>query len=209
MTPAPAHRRAVIFHGFRATPEDHWFGWLAARLAEHDVPATVPALPDPAEPDPAAWERAVAAALRTLDAGTSVVAHSLGCLAVLRHLRARPPAWRLGTLVLVSGFLERLPALPELDVVIGDGDGDGDGGGDGGDGGGIADRVDRLVVLRSDDDPIVPPELTDRLAARLGVEAQVVPGAGHFMASDGVTALPQVLDALVLPGSPATPGRHA
>ncbi|MDQ1103390.1 RBBP9/YdeN family alpha/beta hydrolase [Nocardioides zeae] len=199
MTPAPAHRRAVIFHGFRATPEDHWFGWLAARLAQHDIPTTVPALPGPAEPDPAAWERAVAAALRTPDAGTCVVAHSLGCLTVLRHLRARPPAWRLGTLVLVSGFVERLPALPELDGFIGDG----------GDTSGIADRVDCLVVLRSDDDPIVPPELTDRLAARLGVEAQVVPGAGHFMASDGVTALPQVLDVLVHPGSPATPGRHA
>ncbi|GAB3089811.1 RBBP9/YdeN family alpha/beta hydrolase [Nocardioides zeae] len=191
MTPAAAER-AVIFHGFRATPDDHWFAWLAARLAEHGVPTTVPALPDPLAPDPASWERGVAAALGMPGAGTSVVAHSLGCLAVLRHLRGLHPSWRLGTLVLVAGFVDPLPVLPELGGFIGSGC----------DTSGIAAHVDRVLVLRSDDDPIVPPGLTDRLAAQLGVGAHVVPGAGHFLASDGATKLPQVLDALVGAGPP-------
>jgi len=48
----------------------------------------------------------------TPDEGTVVVAHSLGCLSVLRRLRSLTGPWRLGTLVLVAGFLEPLPALP-------------------------------------------------------------------------------------------------
>ncbi|MFG1665202.1 alpha/beta hydrolase [Streptomyces sp. Y7] len=56
--------------------------------------------------------------------------------------------------------------------------------------------MDRLTIIRSDADPYVPPGHTDRLADLLGVSAQVVPGAGHFLASDGVTSLPVVREAI-------------
>ena len=131
----------------------------------------------------------------TPDENSIVVAHSLGCLAVLRHLRSLPDPWRLGTLVLVSGFVDHLPALPELDTFIGDGC----------DVEGISEHVDRLTIIRSDADPYVPPGHTDRLAGLLGAATMVVPGAGHFLASDGVVSLPEVLDAIagVAPTPPA------
>lgn len=78
----------------------------------------------------------------------------------------------MGELVFVSGSVDPLPALPELDAFIGDGDGDG------GDFSGANQQVDRIAVIRPDDDPLVSPALTDRLATSLGVSAQVVPGAG-------------------------------
>ncbi|MFC0599852.1 RBBP9/YdeN family alpha/beta hydrolase [Streptomyces palmae] len=178
--------RAAIIHGYGATPEDHWFGWLAERLEADGVPTVIPALPDPDHPDPGRWAEALRAGVGTPDEHSAIVAHSLGCLTVLRHLCALPDPWRLGTLVLVSGFLDRLPALPELDAYIGDGcEVDG-----------LADRVGRLVVMRSDADPLVPSGHTDRLAERLGVPVTVVPGAGHFLASDGFTTLPEALEAL-------------
>jgi len=179
-------RRALIFHGYGATPEDHWFGWLAERLEDDGITVTVPALPDPLDPDPVVWEDAVRTALGTPDAGTIVVAHSLGCLTVLRALGSLAGPWRLGTLVLVAGFLDPLPALPGLDGFIADGtpvDG-------------LAQRLDRLVVLRSDRDEFVPTTHTDRLAALLGTEPQVVEGAGHFLADDGVTEAPAIHDAV-------------
>ncbi|POX42568.1 alpha/beta hydrolase [Streptomyces sp. Ru73] len=187
MTSGTTQRRASIIHGYGASPEDHWFGRLAAQLQAHGIPTTVPALPDPQTPDPARWEAAVRADVGIPDAGSVVVAHSLGCLTVLRHLRALPGPWRLGTLVLVSGFVDRLPALPELDSYIGDGC----------DVVGLGGRIGRLTVLRSDADPYVPTGHTDRLARLLGVSTEVVPGAGHFLASDGVTSLPEALAAVV------------
>jgi predicted alpha/beta hydrolase family esterase len=173
----------LIIHGYGATPADHWFGWLAAELDRRGTVTSIPALPSPDQPDPGEWLNTVSAALDPVDEGVAVVAHSLGCLATLRGLGGLSGDWRLGTLVLVAGFLQPLPALPELDVFIDSG----------GDVTGLADHIDRLVVLRSDDDPYVPVEHTDRLATLLGVRPQIVSGAGHFMASDGVTALTEVL----------------
>lgn len=173
-------RRAAIIHGYGATPADHWFGWLADRLAADGLTPTVPALPDPEHPVAARWQEVAGAAIGVPDPGAVVVAHSLGSLTVLRHLLALPPGWRLGTLVLVAGFAEPVPGFAALDDFVGGHT----------DVRSVAERVDRVTVIRSDADPIVPPALTDRLAAQLGTTAQVVPGAGHFLAAEGITTLP-------------------
>ncbi|WP_454294905.1 RBBP9/YdeN family alpha/beta hydrolase [Salana multivorans] len=186
MTSRTTPQRAAVFHGYGATPEDHWFGWLAGRLETDGIETTIPALPHPLAPDGEQWEKVVRSALGTPDRHSVVIAHSLGCLTVLRALRSLPRSWRLGALVLVSGFVDALPALPELDRFIGDGC----------DLTGLQDHVDRIVVIRSDDDPLVPPPHTDRLADLLGVTVRVVPGAGHFLATDGITELPVAYDAI-------------
>lgn len=196
-------RRVAVIHGYSASPDDHWFRWLSDQLESTGVPCEVPALPDPRNPNPGAWKDALRRTVGVPDAGTAVVAHSLGCLATLRHLKTleeteelkgRSGSWRLGSLILVAGFIDRLPALPELDDFIGVGE----------DVTGLADHIDRTVVLRSDDDPLVPPALTDRLAVQLGVRARVVPGGGHFLSSDGFRTFPGVLG--VLGGVPGVPG---
>lgn len=187
MTPDTIGRRAFIFHGYGATPQDHWFGWLAGRLERAGVRTEVPALPESASPAPDAWAAAVAKAVGTPDEKSVVVAHSLGCLAVLRHLASLSGPWRLGHLLLVSGFVDTLPALPVLDGFIAGGV----------DTAGVREKIGSLTLLRSDDDRFVPTGHTDRLADLLGTTAAVVPGAGHFLADDGVTSLPQALEAIV------------
>lgn len=188
MTTRTTQRRASIIHGYSASPEDHWFGWLAGQLDAVGIPTTVPALPNPDQPDQVQWTEAVRAELGTLDENSIIVAHSLGCLTVLRYLRSLPEPWHVGTLVLVSGFVDQLPALPELNAYIGDGC----------DVEGLSDHIGRLAVIRSDSDPLVPVGHTDRLAELLGASVQEVPGAGHFLASDGVTSLREVLVAVGL-----------
>lgn len=183
---ATTGRRAAIIHGYDAAPEDHWFGWLAEQLESARIPTTVPALPDAAAPDSERWLATIGAVVGTPDRDSIVVAHSLGCLSVLRHLHSLAGPWRLGTLVLIAGFVEPLPELPELETFIGDGL----------DVSGLSEHLDRLTALRSDNDPFVPAGHTDRLARALGTSAQCVPGAGHFMASDGFTSLPLILDAI-------------
>jgi predicted alpha/beta hydrolase family esterase len=186
VTSSTTLQNAFIFHGYAATPDDHWFGWLAQQLDTANMRAVVPELPDPLTPDAPRWQETVRAAVGEPAEGTVVIAHSLGCLAVLRHLASLTGAWRLGILVLVSGFLDPLPVLPELDGFIGDGC----------DVTELREHVDRIIVIRSDDDPLVPPSHTDRLADLLGARALRVPGAGHFLAADGHSTLPAAYDAI-------------
>ena len=56
-------------------------------------------------------------------------------------------------------------------------------------------RLGEVAVVMSDGDHIVPNADTAAMAGRLGVEPIVVPGAKHFLYSDGVTEVPEVRDA--------------
>lgn len=178
--------RVVILHGYGASPSSHWFPWLAEQLRGRGVASEIVALPDSEQPDRKAWADTLRDSVPTVTESTGIVAHSLGCLAVLRHLQALDTPWRLGRLVAVSGFVDTLPALPQLDDFI-----HGDSATDR-----VVSRVDRITVLRSDADPLVPVEHTDRLSGLLATTPVVVAGAGHFLADDGVIRLPHVLEAL-------------
>lgn len=179
--------RAIIIHGYGADPTSHWFPWLAEQLAASGIETTIPTLPDPLDPREDVWRSRAAEAIGTPDEHTAIIAHSLGCLTALRVFADAGPDARLGALVLVSGFLERLPGFAALDAFIGDGL----------DVAAMSERIDRVTLIRSDDDTIVPPSLTDALARALGAEAIVVPGAGHFLGADGHLTLEAARDAVL------------
>lgn len=192
--------RVLLVHGFGASTEDHWFPWLAERipgLERVELPAST-------APDAATWISTVAAAIGTFDARTAVVTHSLDGVTAIRALQLLAgdgDDGRIGALVAVAPFVETLPPIgdPELDTFLStrcpaftdaanlDA---------------IRDRVGRTVVIRSDDDPVVPADASDRVGAGLGAPVVVVAGAGHFLGREGVTELPEVLEALGIPVVP-------
>jgi len=178
--------RLVILHGYFAEPSAHWFPWLSAQLEARGGSASVPALPDSAAPELDAWRAAALEAIGTPDERLAVVGHSLGAITALHALDAIEGDWRLGAYVAVAGFLDQPPGLDALapftattpDVAR------------------TVARTGTLAVVQSDNDGLVPPELGQRLAAELGVELTVVPGAGHFLGDEGVTELPVVAELL-------------
>lgn len=207
LTDSPLHAapRLLIVHGFGATPQDHWFPWLA-----RSVPgAERIALPDPTAPSAARWVPLIADALERLGDGTAVVAHSLGNATALQALHAlaadcRPV--RLSAFVGVAPFVSPVPPTgdPELDAFL-----LGRGGAtpaqhafyEGLDLPALRPRLGAVRVLRSDDDPIVPARLSDEVAAALGARAEVIARAGHFLASDGLRELPALLDRAAADGA--------
>lgn len=206
-TPVTSHslRRVLIVHGYAAAPTAHWFPWLRDSLNTDGVDATVVTLPTPEAPEAAAWKDTVAKEVGVPDAGTWIVAHSLGGITVLRALAAITEPWQLGGLVLVSGFTGALKSLPVLDAYLNT-DVDAER---------IAKNIGVRAMVRSDADVFVPAETSDELAQRLNAELHIQPGAGHFLTENGVSALPLVLDLLrryngVLskpPKSSSKPGR--
>lgn len=178
--------RVVVVHGYSAGPSDHWFGWLVTQISRSGHRAEVLDLPDSSAPERAAWARALDLQLASVDDATVVVTHSLGTITVLRWLAERAEPWRLRGLVTVSGFEGPLPALPELDDVLAEPLDDATAAM-------LSRAIDRRVALYSDDDAIVPPAASRRLAARLRARTVEVPGAGHFLADEGFTTLPPLL----------------
>lgn len=185
------YRRILIVHGFGATPEDHWFPWLADTMGADRI-----ALPHAQAPRAADWIPLVANAIGSLTPDTAVVAHSLGCISTVQAVRRLASAGgQLGCLVAVAPFAETLPAIgdPDLDSFIADG---------------LDDFIDidieldaspslrRVEVIRSDNDAIVPIAISERFAHALGAAVHVLPGAGHFLAGEGVATLESVRDLL-------------
>jgi predicted alpha/beta hydrolase family esterase len=176
--------RIVVAHGYLADPTRHWFPWLV----EHYGPEVVSVieLPDPEEPELEPWVHTAAARIGEIDEETILLGHSLGCVTLLHVLNRLEQPWRLGGLVLVSGFVDRLSNLPKLDPFTEEPL--------------DLDRVRRSTltrhVLRSDDDGTVAPEHTDRLAALLDAPVTVVPGGGHFVDRQGHRSFPALLPIL-------------
>jgi Predicted esterase of the alpha/beta hydrolase fold len=175
-----------IIHGYLASPSHHWFPWLKRQLAAEGAQVFVPPMPDPEHPDPAEWIEFLDANVHTHDERTFFVAHSLGCIALLRHLERVSADTRIGGLVLVSGFSEPLPGLPLLDAFTLDGY----------DVEHITRIAPRRTVLAALDDSIVPYAHSERLSRELRAKLVTLPTGGHFLESDGFTELPVALNEL-------------
>lgn len=179
-------RQYVIVHGYRATPESHWFPWLKAQLEQAGATVHVPVLPASEAPDPKVWAETLKTVLPHLTLQTVLIGHSLGCVTLLRHLLSRPEGEALGGYVLVSGFDQPLQMLPQLN--------------------GFTDSpldyeaLQRRSAVRasvfSDNDPIVAPRLSRSLAVSLRSTMLEVPGGGHFLGREGFEQFPALLDLL-------------
>jgi hypothetical protein len=159
--------RVLILHGYEGNDPAHWQTWLARRLRDDGHDVAYPDLPAPFEPDLEAWLTALAP-LRT--DGDVVVCHSLACLLWLHHRsRGGRPAERV---LLVAppgpGAATDVPALAgfypvPLDPALADG----------------------ARLVHSDNDPYCPEGAGDVYAKPLGIEADLLPGAGHINADSG------------------------
>jgi hypothetical protein len=178
---APGRRKHVyIIHGYKASPTDHWFPWLKRRLLEDGVGVDVLRMPDPEHPRAASWDAFLDKHITRHDEDTFFVAHSLGSISLLRHLAGKQGT-RIGGIVLVSGFSEPLPALPQLDEFTA-----------GTSLATIARMAPQRHVIAARDDAIVPYAFAARLAERLQARLHKVDRGGHFLGSDGFTEFPLV-----------------
>lgn len=172
--------RLIIVHGFMASPANHWFTWLKARAEALGMEVVIPAMPDSAAPDAQRWQETLRQQVGQVDDRTFFVGHSLGCITALRYLSQRPDKERAGGIIMVSGFSEPVPTLPELDAFT------------------AAPPVNlasltgiaHRAVIASLNDEIVAPEYSLRLSQRLVAPLYGLPDGGHFLDRDGFDMLP-------------------
>lgn len=176
--------RVFIIHGYGGDPSGGWKPWLARRLKEKGFDVRVPPMPDASHPRKDAWVAEIARLVGLPRSDDVFVGHSLGCIAIIRYLETSPPGHHVAKAIFVAGFYEELgPEYDELlsflDTPV--------------DWTGVEAACRSFAVIHSDDDDSVPLQRGLDLAAKLGVDADVQTGFGHFSGDDGVMELPSIL----------------
>lgn len=169
----------VIVHGYEGSGPGHWQRWLHDELKGLAQPVLFPELPHPTAPEKDAWVDTLS---RILDQrGTSpitFVCHSLGCWAV-DHLVARRGSDGIHAALLVAPPSPLLP-IEALDSFM-------------------PPPCDRAAwgplspksrVVGSDNDDFATEREIRGIATSLGLDCQILPGAGHINADAGFGPFP-------------------
>lgn len=170
--------KIIMIHGAYGNPEENWFPWLKEELERlgHDV--HVPKFPTPEGQTLESWRAVFEPYMDGIDEGTILVGHSLGPAFLLDVLeRVERP---VSAAFFVSGFIGLLgnPDFDSINKTFVD---------RGFDWKTIRGNCRKFFIFHSDDDPYVPLEKAKELAEKLGVEVEMVKGAGHFNEGSGYT----------------------
>jgi len=191
--------RAFIIHGYLGYPGEAWLPWLKVMLENRGYQVWLPAMPHPDQPTIPEWIDFIRELVGKPDARTVMIAHSLGCQAVLHYLETLGENTQsVGKTVLVAS---RFPTgmLPEEagkkiegDEILKPW---------------LSARVDpksvgiaagKCTVILSDNDPYVPiDEAKASFQGTFAAEIIIEHGKGHFNEDDSITELPSALNAAV------------
>lgn len=179
-------KRVFIIHGWVGRPDRHWYPWLKTELQSRGIEVIVPAMPNTQKPALAEWLQKIKDVVGQADEQTFFVGHSVGANAVLRYIAGLPPEEKVGGVVLVAGLIvTKKNKLLEF----------------------VKEKLDykkikkhiikKVVVIHSDNDPIIPMSDAELVRDNLDAQLIIVPKAWHFDDADGWTELPQARDALL------------
>ena len=191
--------RAFIIHGYLGYPEEAWLPWLKARLVERGFEVSLPLMPNADRPTVSEWDGFIRNLVGDPDEKTVMIAHSLGCVAVLRYLESLGAAGKaVGKTVLVAGGYptgdwEDAPSEETDEVrtlrpwITGTVDP-----------AKVKIAAGECTVILSDDDPYIPVEKARAaFQANLGARIVILHGLGHINEDSRVEELPSALEAAV------------
>lgn len=157
-----------------------------SELKKLDVYACALAMPTPDNPICSEWVEEISRHVEwSQNDDVYLVGHSLGSPAILRYLELAPSGHKVDGAVLVSGHSEKndneklnnfLETPFDLEK--------------------IKSKVEKLVIIHSDNDPFV--SLHNAVTLSKGLEAKllVIPNGGHFTGRGGWRTFPQCLEVL-------------
>lgn len=184
--------RVFIVHGWGDSPDSNWYQWLKAELEDRGHEVAIPEMPNTLAPEMDAWTDKLGSSVGAADNKTYFVGHSIGCQTIMRYVSKLPRSSRIGGIIFVAGWIqlenlednetERI-AKPWLTTPI--------------DFSKIKEKTKNIKVFLSDDDPYGCQELNSKaFEEELGAVVEIESEKGHFLSTDGVTEMPEVLDAI-------------
>ena len=184
-------KRVFIIHGWGGKPDEHWLPWLRQQLTKQGFEVHTPAMPNTNEPVINEWVGYLAQEVGELDEQTYFVGHSVGCQTIIRYLETERGK-KAGGCVFVAGWF-KLKNLEEGEGPIAEPWEKNDI-----DYTKVRSVTSNVVVLNSSNDDFGAVEENKKLfEERLGAKVQILEDRGHFTAADGITQLPEALEAIL------------
>lgn len=162
-------KTAIILHGTLGSPDGNWFKWLKTELEKRGLQVWLPQLPHAEQPSLNEWYTFIQKECPfVINEDTLIVGHSSG--AILALITAQNNMEKVGAIVDVSVFhdnsLQWEPNNKLFDVEF--------------DWQAIHQGVNTLLFVHSDDDPYVPLNQAQYVAANCNAELIMIPAQGHF-----------------------------
>ncbi len=180
--------KIILIHGFAATIQSNWFPWIEKKV-NHELGISVQAisLPNSIKPNLHEWIESLNEEVSDPDETTLFIAHSLGCITLLKYIERLPTNVIIGGIILISAFDERIPLIPLInpfvekkpDYAV------------------ITSKVKNIKVVSSTNDVIVPSKYTKKVAKELQTTLIEIPKAGHFTTQDGYTSFPELYSLVI------------
>ena len=184
-------KKVFIIHGWGGSPQEPMISWLKKESEKAGFVAEAIEMPHPEEPTIEDWVEKLRFHGPAPDENTYFVGHSIGCQTILRYLE-RYSNKKVGGVVFISPWVtlsdletdeEREIGRPWIETPINYHK--------------IKNTTDKISMIFSDDDPIVPfEENKDFFVKHLGPTVIVEHGKGHFTEGDGVASLPSAIEEL-------------
>ncbi|OOM80225.1 alpha/beta fold hydrolase [Clostridium sp. BL-8] len=174
-----------VIHGYTSSSEAEWFPWLKEQLKNSPVKIYIPNMPDSQDPHLESWLKHLRKNILDINENTIFIGHSLGCVTALRYILEKNI--KIKGVILVSGFINENPMDEQTEGLQEFVDGSLD-----------IERIKSLIpsriVITATDDDIVPTESTQNLAESLDANLIILSSGKHFIARDGYTNFPVVLN---------------
>lgn len=176
-----------VIHGYTSSNQAEWFPWLTEQFNNSHVQVTVPNMPDSDFPRLDAWIKHLHKNVQAIDENTIFIGHSLGCVTALHYILEKNI--KIKGAILVSGFINENPMVVQteglqefvegpLDISK------------------IKSLIPSRIVITAKDDDIVPTKATQELAKELDADLIILASGKHFIARDGYTDFPVLLNEL-------------
>lgn len=171
-------KKVFIIQGFGGIPNGGWISWIMQQLSKEKIYTCSLPMPNPKNPVIFKWLEEISHAVDNSqdDDEILLVGHSLGATAVLKYLESNPKNKKIIGVVLVSGVISRLDSeneksifrgidsflIPKIDLDK------------------VKGKVEKIVVIHSKDDPVVPFWQGEEISKKLDCKFIKTETGGHF-----------------------------
>ena len=175
-----------IIHGYTSSSNAEWFPWIKRMLNEDGINVSVFDMPNSNNPIAIQWIEHLDRNIKKITRETYFIAHSLGCITLLRYLEKQSENAEIGGIIFVSGFIKKNPKYPNFDQFIKEDLNMKK----------IIKMTENRFVFSAPNDPYVPYTFSCELAKQFNANLVTIENGGHFIGQEGFYEFPQLYDEL-------------